>query len=74
MYGNAKFLVRTCYLLDRELRHEVYRILENEIPILNLTMLIMKTKNGLWYMLMLVCSVAFTACDDDDDGLKTQGS
>jgi uncharacterized protein (DUF305 family) len=33
----------------------------------------MKTKNGLWYMLMLVCSVAFTACDDDDDnGLKTQ--
>ena len=33
----------------------------------------MKTKNGLWYILMLVCSVVFTACDDDDDnGLKTQ--
>jgi uncharacterized protein (DUF305 family) len=36
-------------------------------------MLIMKTKNGLYYMLMLGCSVAFIACDDDDDNvLKTQ--
>jgi uncharacterized protein (DUF305 family) len=35
-------------------------------------MLIMKKMNGLWYMLMLVCSVAFTACDDDDEGLVVQ--
>jgi uncharacterized protein (DUF305 family) len=33
-------------------------------------MLIMKTTNGLWYMLMLICSVALTACDDN--GIKTQ--